>query len=132
VKKRRESKMGRVIIGAPRRKPTKNAQATRVGNLLFTVGSPFNWDTGEIVGETVEEQTKQTMENIITTLAACGSSLDNVDKIAVHIHSREAIPGMNEVYYSYFPLTTPVRCCVVVGFGTPGMMVEMEVIAHIE
>ena len=124
--------MGRVILCAPRKKTTRNAQATRVVNLLFTVGSPFNLDTGEILGETIEEQTRQTMENIKATLAACGSSLDNLDKITVFISNRESIPGMNEVYYSYFPVTTPVRSCVVAGFGTPKMMVEMEVTAHIE
>jgi enamine deaminase RidA (YjgF/YER057c/UK114 family) len=59
--------MVRVISGAPRKKATRNAQATRVGELILTVGSPFNWDTGEIVGGTIEDQTKQTMENAKTT-----------------------------------------------------------------
>ena len=124
--------MGRVILGAPRKKAGRNAQATRVAQLIFTVGAPFNWDTGEIVGDTIEEQTTQTIENIKTTLTACGSSLDNIDKCTVYVNSKEAVAGMNEIYYRYFQETTPVRSCVVVGFNNAMMMVEIEVIAHVE
>jgi 2-iminobutanoate/2-iminopropanoate deaminase len=125
--------MGRVILGAPRKKGTRNAQATRVGELIFTVGSPFNWDTGEIAGENIQEQTRQTMENIKTTLEACGSSLDHIDKCTVFVANREAVTGMNEVYYSYFPESTPVRSCILVAeFPSPRMMVEIEVVAHVK
>ena len=124
--------MGRTLVGAPRKKPVKNAQAVRVGNILFTSGVPFNWDTGDIVGKTIQEQTKQTMENIKTTLKACGSSMDNIDKCTVFVTSREYVSGMNEVYYSYFPETAPARACVIVQLACPNMMVEIEVIAHIE
>ena len=124
--------MGRVILGAPRKRPSRNAQATRAGELIFTVGSPFNWDTGEIVGNTIADQTRQTMENIKATLTACGSSLDVIDKCTVYVNSKEAVAGMNEVYYSYFPETTPVRSCFIVEFYNPMAMVEIEVIAHVE
>jgi len=125
--------MGRVILGAPRKKGTRNAQATRVGELIFTVGSPFNWDTGEIAGENIQEQTRQTMENIKTTLEACGSSLDHIDKCTVFVANREAVTVMNEVYYSYFPESTPVRSCILVAeFPSPKMMVEIEVVAHVK
>ena len=121
-----------MILGAPRKKPSKNAQATRAGDLIFTVGAPFNWDTGEVVGTTIAEQTRQTLENIKTTLAACGSSMNSVDKCTVFVSSGEIVPGMNEVYYSYFPETTPVRTCVVVQFPNARMLIEMEAIAHVE
>ena len=97
------------------------------------MGSPFNWDTGEIAGENIQEQTRQTMENIKTTLEACGSSLDHIDKCTVFVANREAVTGMNEVYYSYFPESTPVRSCILVAeFPSPKMMVEIEVVAHVK
>ena len=125
--------MGRIVLGAPRKKTSKNAQAVRVGDLIFTVGSPFNWETGDIAGENIQEQTRQTMENIKTTLEACGSSLDHIDKCTVFVANREAVTGMNEVYYSYFPESTPVRSCILVAeFPSPKMMVEIEVVAHVK
>lgn len=122
--------MARKILGAPRKKPTKNAQAVQVGNLIFTSGVPFDWNTGEVVGKTIQEQTKQAMENIKTTLKACGSSLDNVDKCTVYVTSREHVSGMNEVYYSYFSEPGPARACVIVQLARPEMMLEIEVFAH--
>ena len=123
--------MGRTLVGVLRKKPVKNAQAVRVGNILFTSGVPFNWDTGDIVGKTIQEQTKQTMENIKTTLETCGSSIDNIDKCTVFVTSREYVSGMNEVYYSYFPETAPARACVIVQLVNPDLMLEIEVFAHV-
>ena len=125
--------MTRVILGAPRKKPTKNAQAVKNGNIIYTQGIPMNFDTGEVVGTTIQEQTKQTMENIKKTLEACGSSMDNIDKCTVFVTNREYVAGLNEVYYTYFPAdSTPARVCVIADLVNPEMMLELEVYAHIE
>jgi len=125
--------MGRTLLGAPRKKATKNAQAVKVGNVIYTSGVPFNWDTGEIVGNTIKDQTKQTMENIKTTLEACGSSMGNIDKCTVYTTDIENVPGLNEVYYSYFPEgNTPARACIIADLAHPDLMLEIEVIAHVD
>lgn len=125
--------MTRKILGAPRKKPTKNAQAVKTGNILYTQGIPRNFDTGEVVGKTIQEQTKQTMENIKKTLEACGSSMDNIDKCTVFVSNRDHIAGMNEIYYTYFPAdSTPARVCVIADLVSPEMMLELEVYAHVE
>ncbi|UCF92877.1 MAG: RidA family protein [Desulfobacterales bacterium] len=125
--------MARRILGAPRKKPTKNAQAVRIDNIIYTQGIPVNFDTGEVVGTTVQEQTRQTMENIKTTLQACGSSMDNIDKCTVFVTNRDLVAGMNEIYYRYFPPdSTPARVCVIADLVNPQMMVEIEVYAHVD
>jgi reactive intermediate/imine deaminase len=125
--------MTRKILGAPRKKPTKNAQAVKTGNIIYTQGIPMNFDTGEVVGKTIQEQTKQTMENIKKTLEACGSSMDNIDKCIVFVTNRDHVAGMNEVYYTYFPAdSTPARVCVIADLVNPEMMLELEVYAHVE
>lgn len=125
--------MGRTLLGAPRKKATKNAQAVKIGNVIYTSGVPFNWDTGEIVGNTIKDQTKQTMKNIKTTLEACGSSMGNIDKCTVYTTDIENVPGLNEVYYSYFPEgNTPARACIIAGLAHPDLMLEIEVIAHVD
>ena len=125
--------MGRTILGAPRKKPSRNAQAVKVGNVIYTAGVAFNWDTGEVVGKTIQEQTKQAMENIKTTLEACGSSMGNIDRCTVFVTSMDHVSGMNEVYYSYFPPdSTPARACIIAGLAHPDLMLEIEVTAHVE
>ena len=124
--------MGRNILGAPRKVPTKNAQCVKVGDVLYTSGVPFDWDTGTIVGQTIQEQTKQTMENIKTTLEACGSSMASIDKCTVYTTDIEHVPGLNEVYYPYFSEgDTPARACIIAGLAHPDLMLEIEVIAHV-
>ncbi len=125
--------MARTILGAPRKVPTKNAQCVKIGNVLYTSGVPFNWDTGEIVGKnSIKEQTKKTMENIKTTLEACGSSMDNIDKCTVYTPNIENVPELNEVYYKYFPSeSTPARACIIAGLAHPDLLLEIEVIAHV-
>jgi enamine deaminase RidA (YjgF/YER057c/UK114 family) len=39
---------------------------------------------------------------------------------------------MNHVYYGHFSGTTPVRSLIIADFVTPKMMIEIEVIAHVE
>ena len=126
--------MGRTILGAPRKHPTKNAQCVKIGNVLYTSGVPFNWDTGEIVGKgSIQEQTKQTMENIKTTLEACGSSMDNIDKCTVYTTRIDYVSGLNEIYYAYFPPdSTPARACIIARLAHPDLLLEIEVIAHVE
>ena len=125
--------MGRTLLGAPRKKPSKNAQAVRVADVIYTSGTPFNWDTGEIVGSTIQEQTRQTMENIKTTLEACGSSMDCVDRCTIFLTNRDFVGGLNDIYYSYFPPeSTPVRACIITSLVLPAMMLEIEVTAHVE
>jgi len=125
--------MSRNILGVPRKKPSKNAQAVKIGNIIYTQGIPMNFDTGEIVGKTIQEQTKQTMENIRATLEACGSSMDNIDKCTVFVVGREHVSGMNEIYYPYFPAdSTPARVCIIADLVNPQMLVEIEVYAHVK
>lgn len=126
--------MSRTILGAPRKHPTKNAQCVKIGNVLYTSGVPFNWDTGEMIAKgSIQEQTKQTMENIKTTLEACGSSMDNIDKCTVYTTSIDYVSGLNEIYYSYFPPdSTPARACIIAGLAHPDLLLEIEVIAHVE
>jgi len=125
--------MGRTILGAPRKKPSRNAQAVKVGDVIYTSGTPFDWNTMEIVGDTIQEQTRQTMENIKTTLGACGSSMDCIDRCTIFLTSRDYVAGLNEVYYSYFPPdSTPARACIIAELVLPRMMLEIEVTAHVE
>ena len=51
------------------------SQAVKAGGLVFVAGQgPFDPVTGEVVGETIQEQTRQCLRNVEAILAAAGSS----------------------------------------------------------
>src|ERR1700761_7358456 len=73
--------MARDIIRTPNAPapPSTYSQAVRAAGLVFVSGTgPQDPTTGKIVGETIQEQTRQCLKNISAILKAAGSSLDQV------------------------------------------------------
>jgi 2-iminobutanoate/2-iminopropanoate deaminase len=53
------------------------SQAVKAGGLIFVAGQgPFDPITGDVVGTTIQEQTRQCLKNIEAILKAADSSLD--------------------------------------------------------
>ena len=62
------------------------SQGLRVGDFIFVSGQgPLDPATGQIVGETIEEQTARVLENIKAILAAGGATMADVVKVSAHI-----------------------------------------------
>ncbi len=109
------------------------SEAVRVGNLLFLSGQ-----IGVIPGTLrlaeggIAAETRQTLENIKTTLEANGSSLEQVVKCTVMLADISEWQAMNEVYVTFFPGPKPARSA----FGTSGpalgARVEIECLATVE
>src|SRR5712692_2350155 len=57
----------------------------------------------EIVGDTMQEQTRQALRNVQAILEAAGSSLDRVVKITVLLARPDLYREMNEAYAEFFP-----------------------------
>lgn len=105
------------------------SQGLRVGDFVFTAGmGPWHPQTREVVGDTIEEQTIRTLENIQGVLAAAGASLADVVKATVHLSDLSLFSRFNQVYMRYFPDPKPVRTTV--GSQLNGIMVEIDVIAY--
>src|SRR5262245_25131222 len=76
----------------------------RVGDFIFVSGQvPRDPATGKIVGETIEEQTAQVIENIKAILAEGGATLADVVKVSAHLTDLSLFERYNKVYISYFP-----------------------------
>jgi 2-iminobutanoate/2-iminopropanoate deaminase len=108
------------------------AQANLIGgNLLFTSGQiPLDPQTGELVGDTISEQTTRVMENLRAIVEAAGSSLENVVKTTVFITDLAGFSEFNEVYSRYFSgEVLPARSTVEVSGLARGAMIEVEAIA---
>jgi 2-iminobutanoate/2-iminopropanoate deaminase len=83
----------------------------------------------EIVGETMQEQTRQALRNVETILKAAGSSLDRVVKITVLLARPELYREMNEAYAAFFPDAKPARTMARFGADIPGVLVAIDAIA---
>jgi 2-iminobutanoate/2-iminopropanoate deaminase len=101
--------------------------------LVFVSGqSAVDHGTGKLVGPDVESQTGQVLKNIATILEAAGSSLNHVLKSSVFLIDMAEFGLMNAVYSRMFGENRPARTTVQVSaFPTPGLRVEIDVIAYI-
>jgi 2-iminobutanoate/2-iminopropanoate deaminase len=106
------------------------SQAVSFGDLLFTSGQiALDPATGEVVGTTIEEQTKQVMKNISAILEANNIDFNNVIKTTCFIAEMGDFAKFNEVYAEYF-ISKPARSCVAVKELPKSVLCEVEVIAY--
>ena len=82
----------------------------------------------EVVGDTMQEQTRQALRNVQTMLEAAGSSLDRVVKITVLLARPDLYKEMNEAYAEFFRMK-PARSMVRFGADIPGVLVAIDAIA---
>lgn len=68
--------------------------------------------SGTVIGTTIEEQTKLTMENCAAQLKEAGCTLDDVFKVNAYLTDLDNWPRFNEVYKTYFNHPLPVRTAV--------------------
>lgn len=108
------------------------SSAVRVGNLLFLSGSIGNVPgTLELAEGGIQGETRQTMENIKSTLEMFGSSLDKVVKCTVFLADMSEWGAMNEVYRTYFE-NPPARSALGASGLALNSRVEIECIAVLE
>jgi 2-iminobutanoate/2-iminopropanoate deaminase len=106
------------------------SQAVKAGRFLFLSGQlPLNPETGNISGDGIEAQTRQTIENIKSILASAGASLSDVVKTMVFLKDIAHFPEMNQVYKQYFSTEAPARSCVEVSRLPKDVLIEIESIA---
>lgn len=107
------------------------SQAVVINGMVYTSGQiALNPATGELVGETIEEQTEQVMQNLMAILEAAGTKPGNVVKTLCFLTDINDFAAFNEVYAKYFT-EKPARSCVGIQALPKGAICEVEVIATI-
>ncbi|MEE9203000.1 MAG: Rid family detoxifying hydrolase [Dehalococcoidia bacterium] len=120
--------MEREVIGPLKRVPL--SQAVKAGGFVFASGSiALRPGTTELVPGGIEEETRQTLDNISTVLGTAGSSLEKVLKTTVYLADMADFGAMNAVYSRYFPSEPPARTTVQVAALAFGARIEIEAIA---
>jgi 2-iminobutanoate/2-iminopropanoate deaminase len=126
--------MSKYMIQTKRGAPPQGAysQGWRAGDFVFVTGTgPIDPASGTLVGETIEQQTEQTIDNIAAILDADGVTLDDVIKVNVHLSDTSLFSRYNAVYAKRFSRPYPVRTTVGSDLGhAPGMLIEIDCIAY--
>jgi 2-iminobutanoate/2-iminopropanoate deaminase len=126
--------MGKYVIESKRAETPQGAysQGWRAGDFIFVPGTgPVEPATSKIVGDTIEQQTEKTIDNIAAILEADGASLSDVVKVTAHLSDPHLFSRYNAVYARRFSPPYPVRTTVGSNLGmSPGMMIEIDCIAY--
>jgi 2-iminobutanoate/2-iminopropanoate deaminase len=106
------------------------SQGVKVGNLLFLAGqAAIDPNTNQMISGSIEEQTKQVLENLNAVLRASGMSMENVVNTTVYLKDLNDFGKMNAVYGTYFKDKPPARATVQVARIPRDALVEISAIA---
>ncbi|MCH2666410.1 MAG: RidA family protein [Deinococcales bacterium] len=108
--------------------------AVRAGDTLYLSGHvPIDPATGDISGNNVTDQARQTFDNLVATLQAVNASLDDVVKVGVFLTDvKKDFEAMNAVYRDYFPVNPPARTTVgISALALSGLLIEIEMTAYV-
>lgn len=86
------------------------------GKLLFVAGQlPFDPQTGQKIENSIQEATRQTLDNIANILKTAGTDFEHVVRMDVFLKDLKDFAAMNEVYGRYFknghyPVRQTIEC----------------------
>lgn len=124
--------MPRDIVYTPKaaKPPPSYSQAVKAAGLVFVSGTaPTDPATGQFVGTTVQEQTRQCLSNIAAILEAAGSAMDKIVSVTIVLADEDDFAGMNEEYLRWFPVDPPARQGAKLPARIPGLKVSIAAIA---
>lgn len=104
------------------------SQGISTDTMVYTSGQLGMTPEG-VLPESIEEQTKNSLENVKAVLEAAGSSMDKVVKTTVFLKDMNDFAVMNGIYAKYFSEPFPARSAVQVAKLPKDGKVEIEVIA---
>ena len=111
--------------------PPTYSQAVKAAGLVFVSGtSPADPTTGTIKGTTIQEQTRQCLENIAAILEEAGSSLGKLVSVTVILADEDDFAGMNEEWLQWFPSEPPARQGAKLPVRVPGLKISIAAIAE--
>ena len=105
------------------------SQGVIFGNLFFSSGQIPLIPSGELVGNAIEEQTKQVFKNLRAILDEAGSSLSQVVKATVFVNDLKDFAALNKIYEQEFDGHKPARSTIQAARLPLDVLVEIEVIA---
>ena len=108
------------------------SQAIIAGGFLYTAGQiPLDPVSVQVVEGDIIPQTRRVLDNLQAVLSAAGASWKDVVKTTVYLQDMKDFPRMNEVYSAVMGDARPARSTVQVAGLPRGVLVEIELVAHL-
>ena len=105
-------------------------QAVLIGDTLYCSGQiGINPKTNQLIKSSIEEETKQVLENIIAILDSEKMTLNNVVKSSIFIKDMSQYTEINSIYSKYFTKNFPARETVEVSKLPKEANIEISIIA---
>jgi 2-iminobutanoate/2-iminopropanoate deaminase len=106
------------------------SQGVLVQNTLYVSGQiPFNPVTNTLISDSIEDQTKQCLVNILAIVQAAGMQKEDIVRCGVFMTNLSDFSKMNAVYESFFGEHKPVRAAVEVRRLPKDVLIEIDAIA---
>lgn len=106
------------------------SQAVKVGSTIYVSGTAsIDPKTNQLVGSTIQEQTRQALANCDAILRAAGASLADAVDVLVLLARPSDFGGMNEAYAKFFPTDPPARAIAKLGVEIPNLLVSFKMTA---
>ena len=107
------------------------SQAVKSGGFVFVAGQgPFEAATGNVHGESIQEQTGQCLRNVAVILDAAGSSLDKAVSATFILAEEADFAGMNEEWARWFPSDPPARQGAKLPIRPKGIRISIALVAE--
>ena len=107
------------------------SQAVKAAGLVFVSGQgPFDPQTGSVVGETIQDQTRQALANCDAILHAAGSSIAKVVNASIILRYAEDFAGVNEEWGRWFPAEPPSRQISKMALEVEGLRISIALVAE--
>ena len=104
--------------------------AVRAGAFVFVSGqTPRDPVTGDLVGDDVAAQTRQTLSNVQRLVEQAGASLRDVVSVTIYLADVDDWGAMNSVYTEFFSSPFPSRTAV--GAELRDILVEISAVAYV-
>ena len=112
-------------------------RAVRMGNTLWISGtSALTHVKGDVqdrkLSPSIEEQTRQTYDNIKSVLDAAGGKMSDIFKMQVYIVRREDWDTIDRVTKEYLPDKGFINSAFVTELLNPDMLIEIEATAWLD
>ena len=105
-------------------------QSVIAGDYIFLSGTPgLSLESGKVVSDDFEDQTRQCFLNIKTILEEAGTNMSKVVKTTIFMVAGNDFNIINKVYSEFFPENSPARSVPQVLAFPAGILISVECIA---
>jgi len=110
--------------------PYSQAVKSSAGLIFTAMQIGLDPSSGELKGDDIISQTRQTFDNLKNILEAAGSGLDNVVKATLYLSDLSHFAKVNELYSEYFRKDFPARAAIEVAKLPKGALIGIEMTAE--